>query len=124
MPSRRPCWPIPAARRPTRRPWSTVSWAWPWRSRAGDAAPVRVATTGVFELDCASATFELGDLVGPDSSGAANTLLNQQAIKVNAGALAIGRVAKRQPVAATSVLVDIRSTVMTGGVREGRSSGA
>jgi uncharacterized protein (DUF697 family) len=94
------------------------------RSRAGDATPVRVATTGVFELDCASATFELGDLVGPDSSGANNTLLNQQAVKVNAGALAIGRVAKRQPAATTSVLVDIRSTVMTGGVREGRSSGA
>jgi hypothetical protein len=95
------------------------------RSRAGDATPVRVATTGVFELDCPSETFELGDLVGPNSSGANNTLLNQQAVKVNAAALAIGRVAKRQPVATTTVLVDIRSTVMTGGVREGRgSSGA
>ncbi len=50
--------------------------------------------------------------------------MNQQAVKVAASSLAIGRVAKRQPVAATSVLVDIRSTVMTGGVAGGSSSGA
>src|SRR3990167_2708815 len=34
------------------------------RSRAGDTAPIRVATTGVFEFDCPSGSFELGDLVG------------------------------------------------------------
>ena len=38
------------------------------RSRSGDAAPIRVATTGVFEFDCASGTFELGDLVGADTN--------------------------------------------------------
>ena len=94
------------------------------RSRAGDAAPVRVATTGVFEFDCPSETFQLGDLVGANTSGATSALCNQQAVKVNASSLAVGRVAKRQPVAATSVLVDIRSTVMTGGIAGGSSSGA
>ncbi len=94
------------------------------RSRAGETTPVRVATTGVFELDCPSETFELGDLMGMDSGTPGYTLLNQQAIKVSSSALAIGRVAKRQPVATTSVLVDIRSTVMTGGVAGGGSSGA
>ncbi len=94
------------------------------RSRAGETTPVRVATSGVFELDCPSETFELGDLMGVASGTPGCTLLNQQAIKVSASRLAIGRVAKRQPVATTSVLVDIRSTVMTGGVRGGRSSGA
>ena len=86
------------------------------RSRAGDTAPIRVATTGVFEFDCPSGTFELGDLVGDDENAAGNALLNQQVAKVSGSRYAIGRVAKRQFASATSVLVDIRSTVMTGGV--------
>src|SRR3972149_4143422 len=31
------------------------------RSRAGETAPIRVAATGVFEFDCPSGTFEMGD---------------------------------------------------------------
>jgi len=86
------------------------------RSRAGDSAPIRVATTGVFEFDCPSGTFELGDLVGVDENAAGDALLNQQVAKVAANNLAVGRAAKRVASAGTSVLVDIRSTVMTGGV--------
>jgi hypothetical protein len=86
------------------------------RSRNGDAAPIRVATTGVFEFDCASGTFELGDLIGADKNAANNGLLSQQVAKVAQSQCAIGRVAKREPAAATSVLLDIRSTIMTGGV--------
>jgi hypothetical protein len=94
------------------------------RSRNGETAPVRVATTGVFEFDCPSGAFELGDLVGADENTAGNALLNQQMAKVIESRYAIGRVAKRQAVAATSVLVDIRSTVMTGGVEGGSPSAA
>ncbi len=91
------------------------------RSRSGDTATVRVATTGVFEFDCPNGTFELGDLVGVDSEmdkvpewdEPTYRLLNQQVTKSRH---AIGRVAKREPIATGSVLVDIRSTVMTGGV--------
>jgi hypothetical protein len=86
------------------------------RSRSGDATPIRVATTGVFEFDCASGTFELGDHVGNAANSATSGLVNQQAVKVSQSVCAIGRVAKRQSSAATNVLVDIRSTVMTGGV--------
>ncbi len=86
------------------------------RSRSGDIAPIRVATTGVFEFDCPSGTFELGDLVGADENTAGDALLNQQIAKVDDARYAVGRVAKREPIAGTSVLVDIRSTVMTGGV--------
>ena len=86
------------------------------RSRSGDTAPIRVATTGVFEFDCPSGTFELGDLVGADENAAGDALLNQQVARSRQPPYAIGRVAKRLAVAATSVLVDIRSTVMTGGV--------
>ncbi len=86
------------------------------RSRAGETAPIRVASTGVFEFDCPSGTFELGDLVGADENAGGTALLNQQATKVAQSAYAIGRVAKREAADTTSVLVDIRSTVMTGGV--------
>ena len=50
--------------------------------------------------------------------------MNQQAVKVAASRYAIGRVAKRQPIATTCVLVDVRSTVMCGGVSGGICSGA
>jgi hypothetical protein len=76
------------------------------RSRSGETMPIRVATTGVFEFDCPSGTFELGDLVGPDENAAGNALLNQQVAKVAQPKLAIARVTKRQAVAATSVLFD------------------
>ncbi len=92
------------------------------RSRSGETTPVRVATTGVFEFDCPGAAFELGDFVGVDENAAGDALLNQQVAKVGAAKYAFGRDAKRQS-AATTVLVDIRSTVMTGGV-EGSSYSA
>jgi len=78
------------------------------RSRAGDTDPIRVATTGVFEHDCPSDTYELGDLIGARA--------NQEVEKVSRKEAAVGRVATRRPAASTSVLFDIRSTVMTGGV--------
>ncbi len=86
------------------------------RSRSGDADPIRVATTGVFELDCPIATYELGDLVGVDEASSGTALENQQIAAVSAAEYAVARIARRAPVATTNVLVDIRSTVMTGGV--------
>ena len=52
--------------------------------RRATPTPIRVATTGVFEFDCPSGTFELGDLVGADENAAGNALLNQQVAKVAA----------------------------------------
>jgi hypothetical protein len=85
------------------------------RSRYGETTPIRVATTGVFEFDCPLVACELGDLTGPDHVN--NVLMNQQVMMVTAPWYAIGRVAKRQPEVVRSVLVDIRSTLMTGGIR-------
>jgi len=93
------------------------------RSRSGDTDPIRVATTGAFEFDAASGTFELGDLVGADENAGGDGLLDQQVASVSASKYAIGRVAKRVATAATSVLVDVRSTVMTGGVEGTSPSG-
>ena len=92
------------------------------RSRAGDTDPVRVATTGVFEFDCPSADFELGDLIGADGNADSSGLLDQQVEKVSASGYAVGRCAKRGTSLST-VLVDIRSTVMTGGVEGTSASG-
>lgn len=87
------------------------------RSRAGDASPIRVATTGVFEFDCVPPiTCELGDLIGPQISHENPQLANQRVVKVGLASCAIGRAAKRHSTPALCVLVDIRSTVMTGGV--------
>ena len=84
------------------------------RSRAGDVEPIRVATTGTFELDATSATYELGALLGPDQTGG-NNLRSQQVRGVATHNLAVGRVAKRVPSAGTRVLVQIESTVMHSG---------
>ena len=51
------------------------------RSGSTDTDPIRVATSGVFEMACASATFNIGDLVGPDKN-VGNLLLSQQVVAV------------------------------------------
>ena len=85
---------------------------------------IRVATTGVFEFVCPRGTYELGDRMGVEpmvtshagGQPAASILMNQRVVKAVDPKVAIARVAKRVPIADNSVLVDIRSTVMTGGI--------
>ncbi len=83
---------------------------------AGESRPIRVATTGVFEFDCVSSTFELGDWVGVAIDEQTGEPISQKLVKVASASEAIGRVAKRSPQATEKVLVDICSTVMKGGV--------
>lgn len=85
------------------------------RSRSGDTTPIRVATTGVFEFPCPSASFEIGALIGASDNPGGTALLSQQVEGVATANLAIGRCAKRVSPANTSVLVDIVSTTMYGG---------
>jgi len=84
-------------------------------SPAGVSAPIRVATTGVFEWDCLSTTAEVGDLVGADEDGTGTELMNQLVAKVATPNLAIGRCAKRLNPAGTRLLVEIVSTITLGG---------
>ena len=81
------------------------------RSRKGDTDLIRVATTGVFEFECNPGTFNLGDLIGPTGY-----FDNQIVAGQNEVTAAIGRIAKRYATRVPTILVDIRSTVMTGGV--------
>lgn len=84
-------------------------------SPVGVSGPIRVATTGVFEFDCGSAAFEVGDMVGAAENGDGDGLLDQSVIAVTQVANAFGRCAKRVDPASTRVLVDVVSTLMTGG---------
>jgi hypothetical protein len=81
------------------------------RSRWGETNPIRVATTGVFEFDCQPLVVELGEHVGV---ALGPEVLASQAVCPSP--YAIGRIARREASPVISVLVDIRSTVMTGGV--------
>ena len=83
-------------------------------SPAGSTAPIRVATTGVFEFNCASATFEVGDFLGGNDGGGGE-LDSQLVDEVATPNLAIGRCVKRVSPAGTKVLVDVVSTLVKGG---------
>lgn len=87
------------------------------RSAVGEGREIRVATSGVFELACTAATFELGDRVGADVDGGGTALASQAAAGTSEGApeRSIGRAARRTGGPANSVLVDLRSTVMRDG---------
>lgn len=76
------------------------------RSRSDDTDQVAVDKNGVKEFTCASATFEIGDLVGP-AKASGNALENQKVAAVALKAQAIGRVAKRYASATTTVEVEI-----------------
>lgn len=81
----------------------------------GEDRAIRVATTGVFEFDCASATIEVGQLIGATENGSGDALLDQSVISVSGVGNAIGRCAKRVNPAGTRVLVDIVSSILKGG---------
>ncbi|MDZ4820467.1 MAG: hypothetical protein SGJ20_15985 [Planctomycetota bacterium] len=85
------------------------------RSRSGDTKPIRVATSGVFEFTCPSAAFEVGALIGSSENAGGSALENQQVEGVATTNLAVGRCAKRVNPAATTVLVEIVSTISHGG---------
>lgn len=71
---------------------------------------IRVDTTGVFEYDCASASFAVGDLVGP-AKDTGNALLSNKVVSVASEAYAIGRVWEATS-SATRVKVKILSKLL------------
>jgi hypothetical protein len=86
-------------------------------SQAGQTRPIRVATSGVFDMDAVSATYEIGALVGPNGTGSGEAVgvSDTQVVAVSTQAnQAIGRVAKRA-VTATRIRVEIFSSVLRAG---------
>lgn len=84
-------------------------------SKDGDTDDIRVATKGVFEFDCPSGTFELGDFLGVDENFVGSALLDQTIAGVATANLAIGRCYRREASNVTRVRVAIVSTVLCGG---------
>ena len=84
-------------------------------SADGETTPIAVAAAGIMEMDCASSTFEVGDLVGMSENGGGTALLNTTGIAVATANLAVGRVIERRSVANTKVKVAFVSTVILGG---------
>lgn len=77
-------------------------------SPAGATKQITIRRRGVFEFDCASATFEQGDLVGMDDNSGPTALEDQKVIAVGEeGFHAIGRAHKRYGSATTRVEVEI-----------------
>lgn len=56
---------------------------------------IRVDTAGMFEMDCASASFDIGDFVGP-AKDTGNALLSDKVVEVATAARAVGRVVEKQ----------------------------
>jgi hypothetical protein len=84
-------------------------------SPVGETAPIRIATSGVFEFDRDAATAELGAAFGVASNLAGTALIDQKVEPAATLSMAIGRCAKQVSVAAPRVLLDIVSSVMKGG---------
>ncbi len=76
-------------------------------SANGETDPIAVAKAGTFELNCAGAQFEIGDLVGPDDNTGGTALVDDQVIAVGENGQGIGRVAKRYSANTTRVLVEV-----------------
>lgn len=78
-------------------------------SETGDTADIAIATEGVFEMICAAAQFEIGDLVGVDDNTGGTALLPAQVIAAteNGAAQAIGRVVRRYSANTTRVLIEL-----------------
>jgi hypothetical protein len=77
------------------------------KSDAGDTDPVKVSTRGIQELPCASATWEVGDLIAVDDNAAPDALLDAQVILTYDRAAAIGQVVQREAVATTTVWAEV-----------------
>ena len=85
-------------------------------SPAGSTTPIRVVTNGVFEFDCTSNTFELGNFVGIEVKPSNTGVENQKLDKLTTASGAIGRVCRREGTATSTVQVHLRSTVMHGAI--------
>lgn len=77
-------------------------------SADGDTEDISVAAAGAYEMDCAAAQFEVGDLLGVDDNAGGTALVDQQVIAVGEnGYGGIFRAAKRYSANTTRVVAEI-----------------
>jgi len=75
-------------------------------STDADSDDIAVATLGVFEMDSPSATYEIGDVLGPDEESGGTKLLDQTVAAIS-GTKGIGKIARRESASVTRVLMEI-----------------
>lgn len=80
-------------------------------STQGEVDPFGVVPFIEKEVDCTSATFEIGNLVAPANSGS-STLENQKVAKTTDATAAIGIVTKRYASSTTRVMVRFQSRIL------------
>lgn len=86
-------------------------------SMLGESTPISVATMGVFELECVPMVARLGQMVTPlVSDGDLKCLFAGVVCIAGHPSIAIGRVAQRYPSETRACCVEIKSTIMYGGV--------
>ena len=79
------------------------------KTTTSPAGTIGVAREMYLELDCASSTFEKGDMVGPVENGAGDGLENQKVQKVTDASKCIGVVQQRYGSATTRVKVRLEA---------------
>lgn len=99
---------FPVSSMPAGRDWGFLGVAMR-RKEAGGTSPLVVATAGVFEFDCLSSTFNIGDYVVFDRED--GRFLDQR-VRISCDGLSVGLVAAFSHAVTTHVLVEIRSDVM------------
>lgn len=80
-------------------------------SASGETHDIAIKYEGQFEMDCAAATFEVGDELGGDDNGAGDTMLDQQVIAA-VGTSAYFTVVKRYASNTTRVLCAISDSLI------------
>ncbi|QDT70479.1 hypothetical protein MalM25_34270 [Planctomycetes bacterium MalM25] len=87
-------------------------------SPSDEETTIRIATSGVFEFDCDSVTWELGSPASTQIDGSGVQLYDQRVVSAPSLSAAIGRCAKQASVASTRVLIEVVSSVMRGGPQD------
>ena len=84
----------------------------PTETSTGNDSRRALALDGIFDCDCTSTTWEIGDLVAIDRNASTSINYNQQVAKVSNPGLAIGNVIKREPTATTKVRARLTSSLL------------
>lgn len=84
-------------------------------SDTGAVTGFRVIPNSVVEMDCASATFEVGDLLAVDEASGGTALEDQKLVKTTNKDAAIGKVVRREATAVTRVRARLSANVASAG---------
>jgi hypothetical protein len=96
------------------------------RSESGDTKKIGIITAAEVVMDCAAATFDIGDMVGAAEESGGTALEDQKVIAVTGESEAIGVVTEKYGSNTTEVRFRVRSTIMRNSIQAqvvGSSSG-